>query len=192
MQEFVSKHVTGHFPKVEAEVPLDSLDDSAVVDGVVFTIDGHTVNPLFFPGGDIGRIAVSGTVNDISVMGAKPVGLGCALVLEEGLDVETVDRVSESIGATSGECGVPVVTGDTKVMGAGEVDKMLVTASAIGVRPDYLDHDLEVARSYREVESRWCTDSNIAKGDVIIASGYMGDHGVALLSFSAKDRKSVV
>lgn len=183
MQEFVSKHVTGHFPKVEAEVPLDSLDDSAVVDGVVFTIDGHTVNPLFFPGGDIGRIAVSGTVNDISVMGAKPVGLGCALVLEEGLDVETVDRVSESIGATSGECGVPVVTGDTKVMGAGEIDKMLVTASAIGVRPDYLDHDLEVARSYREVESRWCTDSNIAKGDVIIASGYMGDHGVALLSF---------
>lgn len=183
MQEFISKHITGHFPKVNTEIPLDALDDSAVVDDIVFTIDGHTVNPLFFPGGDIGRIAVSGTVNDISVMGAKPVGLGSSVILEEGLDSDIVDRVMDSMGKTSQECGVPVVTGDTKVMGAGELDKMIITTSAIGIRPDYLDHDMEVANGYRKVKSRWCADSNTRPGDVIIASGYMGDHGIALLSF---------
>lgn len=183
MQEFISKHITGHFPKMKTEIPLDALDDSAVVDDIVFTIDGHTVNPLFFPGGDIGRIAVSGTVNDISVMGAKPVGLGSSVILEEGLDSDIVDKVMESMGKTSLECGVPVVTGDTKVMGAGELDKMIVTTSAIGIRPDYLDHDMAVANTYRKVDSRWCTDSNTRPGDIIIASGYMGDHGIALLSF---------
>lgn len=183
MQEFISKHITSHFPKMNSEIPLDALDDSAVVDDIVFTIDGHTVNPLFFPGGDIGRIAISGTVNDISVMGAKPLGIGSSVVLEEGLDAEIVDKVMESMGQTSKECGVPVVTGDTKVMGAGELDKMVITTSAIGKRPDYLDHDMEVANSYRKVDNRWCTDSNTRPGDVIIVSGYMGDHGVALLSF---------
>ncbi len=183
MQEFISKHITSHFPRMKTEIPLDALDDSAVVNDIVFTIDGHTVNPLFFPGGDIGRIAVSGTVNDISVMGAKPVGLGSSVILEEGLDSDTVDKVMESMGKTSQECGVPVVTGDTKVMGAGELDKMIITTSAIGIRPDYLDHDMEVANSYRKVDNRWCTDSNTRPGDVIIVSGYMGDHGIALLSF---------
>ena len=183
MQEFISKHITSHFPRMKTEIPLDALDDSAVVDDIVFTIDGHTVNPLFFPGGDIGRIAVSGTVNDISVMGAKPVGLGSSVILEEGLDSGIVDKVMESMGKTSEECGVPVVTGDTKVMGAGELDKMIITTSAIGIRPDYLDHDMEVANSYRKVDNRWCTDSNTRPGDVIIVSGYMGDHGIALLSF---------
>ena len=183
MQEFISKHITSHFPRMKTEIPLDALDDSAVVNDIVFTIDGHTVNPLFFPGGDIGRIAVSGTVNDISVMGAKPVGLGSSVILEEGLDSDTVDKVMESMGKTSQECGVPVVTGDTKVMGAGELDKMIITTSAIGIRPDYLDHDMEVANSYRKVDNRWCADSNTRPGDVIIVSGYMGDHGIALLSF---------
>jgi hydrogenase expression/formation protein HypE len=89
----------------------------------------------------------------------------------------------ESMGKTSQECGVPVVTGDTKVMGAGELDKMIITTSAIGIRPDYLDHDMEVANSYRKVDNRWCADSNTRPGDVIIVSGYMGDHGIALLSF---------
>ncbi|MCQ2069555.1 MAG: hydrogenase expression/formation protein HypE [archaeon] len=183
MQEFISKHITSHFPKMTAEIPLDSLDDSAVVDDVVFTIDGHTVNPLFFPGGDIGKIAVSGTVNDISVMGAKPIGIASSVVLEEGLDSETVDKVMESMGKTAEYAGVPIVTGDTKVMGAGELDKMVITTAAIGKRPDYLDHDMQVANSYRPVASRWCADGNTRPGDVIIVSGYMGDHGVALLSF---------
>jgi len=183
MQEFISKHITSHFPKMKTEIPLDSLDDSAVVDDVVFTIDGHTVQPLFFPGGDIGRIAVSGTINDIAVMGAKPIGLASSVIMEEGLDSETVDKVMKSMGETAEYAGVPIVTGDTKVMGAGELDKMVITTSAIGRRWDALDHDMEVANSYRKVDSRWCADSNTRPGDVIIVSGYMGDHGIALLSF---------
>ena len=104
MQEFLSKHITNHFPSMDAEVPLDSMDDSAVVDDVVFTIDGHTVKPLFFPGGDIGKISVAGTVNDISVMGASPLALACSVIMEEGLDVDVVDRVMDSMGRTAAGC----------------------------------------------------------------------------------------
>ncbi|MCL1979162.1 MAG: AIR synthase related protein, partial [Methanomassiliicoccaceae archaeon] len=113
MQAFLSKHIVSHFPKTCGDVPLDAMDDSAVIDDIVFTIDGHTVDPLIFPGGDIGRISVSGTVNDISVMGARPIAIACSVILEEGLEIEIVDKIMESMGATSRECGVPIITGDT-------------------------------------------------------------------------------
>lgn len=183
MQEFLSKHITSHFPKMKADVPLDSMDDSAVVDDVVFTIDGHTVKPLFFPGGDIGKISVAGTVNDISVMGATPIALGCSVIMEEGLDIDVVDRVMDSMGRTAEGCGVPIATGDTKVVEAGAVDQMVMSTSAIGKRSQYLDSNLAKAAEYRKVDNRWCTDSNVRPGDAIIVSGYVGDHGVALLSF---------
>lgn len=183
MQEFLANHITSHFPKMKAEVPLDSMDDSAIIDDVVFTIDGHTVKPLFFPGGDIGKISVSGTVNDISVMGATPLGLGCSVIMEEGLDFDIVDRVMESVGRTCEHCGVPVVTGDTKVMESGAIDQMVMTTAAIGKRSIYMDKNLETASEYRKVENRWCTDNSVRPGDAIIVSGYVGDHGVALLSF---------
>jgi len=183
MQEFLSKHIISHFPKAGADVPLEAMDDSAVVEDIVFTIDGHTVNPLIFPGGDIGKISISGTVNDISVMGATPIAIACSVILEEGLEIEIVDRIMESMGRTSRECGVPIVTGDTKVMESGALDKMVITTSAIGRRSELLDYDLKIASEYRKVKDRWCTDSNLAPGDVIIASGTLGDHGVALLSF---------
>ncbi|MDR3075638.1 MAG: hydrogenase expression/formation protein HypE [Candidatus Methanoplasma sp.] len=183
MQEFLSRHIVSHFQKSKSDVPLDSMDDSAVVDDIVFTIDGHTVNPLIFPGGDIGRISVSGTVNDISVMGATPIALACSVILEEGLDIEVVDKIMGSMGATSRECGVPIVTGDTKVMETGAIDKMIISTSAIGRRSEFLDGNFLTASEYRKVKDRWCTDANLAPGDVIIASGYLGDHGVALLSF---------
>ena len=182
MQEFLTQHIVSHYPKMKFEVPLDSMDDSAVIDDVVFTIDGHTVKPLFFPGGDIGTISVSGTVNDISVMGASPLALGCSLIMEEGLDFDIVDRVMESVGKTCERCGVPVATGDTKVMESGALDQMIMTTSAIGKRSPYLDNDLKIASEYRKVDHRWCTDSNVRPGDAIIVSGYVGDHGVALLS----------
>ena len=182
MQDFLSKHIISHFPKMNSEVPLDSMDDSAIVDDIVFTIDGHTVKPLFFPGGDIGKIAVSGTVNDISVMGAKPLALGCSLIMEEGLTFDIVDRIMESVGQTAASCGVPIATGDTKVMESGALDQMIITTSAIGKRSPFLDDDLEVASQYRKVDHRWCTDSNVKPGDAIIVSGYVGDHGVAILS----------
>jgi len=183
MQEFLSKHIVSHFPKAAADIPLEAMDDSAVIDDIVFTIDGHTVNPLIFPGGDIGRISVSGTVNDISVMGATPIALACSVIMEEGLEIKIVDQIMESMGKTSRECGVPIVTGDTKVMESGALDKMVITTSAVGRRSELLDNNLRIASEYRKIKNRWCTDSNLAHGDVIITSGTLGDHGVAILSF---------
>lgn len=183
MQRFLTEHVTNHFPAMNCEVPLDSMDDSAVVDDIVFTIDGHTVKPLFFPGGDIGKISVAGTVNDISVMGATPLALACSVIIEEGTDIDVVDRVMASMGETAASAGVPIATGDTKVVESGAVDQMVMSTSAVGKRSVYLDSDLAKAEEYRHVDHRWCTDSNVKPGDAIIASGYMGDHGIALLSF---------
>jgi hydrogenase expression/formation protein HypE len=183
MQEFISKHVTSHFPKMRSDVPLSSFDDSSVVDDIVFTTDGHTVKPLFFPGGDIGSLSVAGTVNDIAVMGAEPLALSCAVILEEGLDIDIVDRVMMSIGETSAACGVPVAAGDTKVVESGAVDKMIIVTSAIGRRSEHLDNNISVASSYRKIDSDWLTDDNVRDSDAIIVSGTLGDHGVSLLSF---------
>ncbi len=183
MQEFLSRHIVCHFPKAKSEVSLDSMDDSAVVDGIVFTIDGHTVKPLIFPGGDLGKLSVAGTVNDISVMGAEPLAIGCSAIIEEGLELSIVDEIMISAGKTSKECGVPIETGDTKVVEMGAVDKMFMTTSAVGRRSPHLDKNFDVVREYREVKDKWCTDANIAPGDAIIASGYFGDHGIAIMSF---------
>jgi len=183
MQEFLSEHIISHFPKGKLNVPLDSLDDSAVVDDIVFTTDGHTVKPLFFPGGDIGSLSVAGTVNDISVMGGEPLALSCAVILEEGLDMDVVDRVMKSVGETSKKCGVPIATGDTKVMESGAIDQMVMVTSAVGKRSKYLDHNFDVVRKYRPTDQKWTTDSSVRDGDAIIVSGTLGDHGIALLSF---------
>ncbi len=183
MQEFVSRHVLSHLQGRASEVPLEALDDSAVIDGIVFTTDGHTVKPLIFPGGDIGSLSVAGTVNDLAVMGAEPIALSSAVIMEEGLDMETVDHVMASLADASRVCGVPVVTGDTKVMEAGGIDRMVIVTSGIGRRSPHLDSNLERARRSREVKRDWLTDDNIAPGDAIIVSGRLGDHGVALLSF---------
>jgi len=183
MHELVAKHIAPFLPSFPAEVPLTSFDDSAVVDGIVFTTDAHTVTPLFFPGGDIGSLAVCGTVNDIAVLGARPMAMSCAMVLEEGLEIEILERVMRSIGEYSAKTRVPVVTGDTKVMERGAIDKMVITTSAIGRRSDHLDGNLEVASKHRRVVSRWLTDDNLADGDEVIVSGNLGEHGVALLSF---------
>ena len=183
MQQFLSDHITKHFPKMDAEVSLDAMDDSAVVDDIVFTIDGHTVKPLFFPGGDIGKISVAGTVNDISVMGATPLALACSVIMEEGLDIDIVDRAMDSMGRTAAGAGVPIATGDTKVVEAGAVEQMVMSTAAVGKRSALLDSDLAKAAEYRKVDHRWCTDSNVRPGDAIIVSGYVGDHGIALLSF---------
>jgi hydrogenase expression/formation protein HypE len=183
MQELIHTHIIPFLPQVKGEVPLHSFDDSAVVDGIVFTTDGHTVKPLFFPGGDIGSLSVCGTVNDISVMGGQPLAISCSMILEEGLEIEVLEKVAKSIGDTSRSCGVPVATGDTKVMESGKIERMVISTAGIGRRSPFLDHDLDVASLYRKVDSRWMTDDNLKDGDVIIVTGTVGDHGIALLSF---------
>jgi hydrogenase expression/formation protein HypE len=183
MHELIDSHIAPFLPAFPVDVPLRSFDDSAVVDGIVFTTDSHTVKPIIFPGGDIGSLAVCGTVNDISVMGATPIAMASALVLEEGLEIEILERIMQSMGEYSKRTRVPIVTGDTKVVEKGAADEIIITTSAIGRRSAHLDNDLKVAKKYRKVTSKWMTDDNLRPGDSIIVSGTLGDHGIAILSF---------
>jgi len=154
--------------KRAGKIGLDELDDGATftVGGktLVLTTDGHTVNPIFFPGGDIGRLAVAGTVNDLAVMGARPLAIACAVVLEEGFPVEALRKICRSIDATSKEVGVPVIAGDTKVMERGALDKVIITTTGVGVANPII------------------SDSGLKPGDKIIITGTIGDHGVAILA----------
>jgi hydrogenase expression/formation protein HypE len=169
--------------KNESEVSLSMLDDSAVVDDIVFSTDSHTVQPLIFPGGDIGSLAVSGTVNDISVMGAKPVALSAGFIIEEGLSQDTFETIVISMGKYSKISNVPIVTGDTKVVEKGAIQEFMINTSGIGKRTPLLDENLKEVNSYRNLNKRWLLDSNLAEGDKIILSGNIGEHGVALMSF---------
>jgi len=182
MQRLIKERILRHFGNWEAEVSLAALDDAAVVDGVVFTTDSHTVKPIFFPGGDIGRLAVAGAVNDIASIGGKPLALSVALVIEEGFEEEKLDCILRSMAETAAQAGVGIVTGDTKVVEHGGLSEIVINTSAIGRRHELLDKNLEIARRYREVKENWLLDSNLADGDVIIVSGYIGDHGIAVLS----------
>jgi len=183
MAKLIEQFVLPYLGGFKAEVGLEVLDDAAVVDGVVFKSDSHAVRPIFFPGGDIGRLAVAGTVNDLAVVGAEPVALACGFVLEEGLAFDDLKRVLASMKATCEEAGVFVVTGDTKVVEKGSLGGLVVNMSGIGRRSKALDHNLAVVRKYRNgFGARWVLDGNLRAGDKIILSGTIGDHGLAVLS----------
>src|SRR3984885_9719696 len=149
---------------------LDKLDDQAVVTvggaRLAFTTDSFVVTPIFFPGGDIGRLAVHGTVNDLAMSGARPLYLSAAFILEEGLAVDDLRRVVESMRVAATEAGVQFVTGDTKVVNRGKGDQIFITTTGIGVIEDGLNISADRARP----------------GDRIILSGYIGDHGMAIMS----------
>lgn len=184
MQALIKNYILKYLGGSNAEVPLEALDDSGVVDGIVLKSDSHTVKPLFFPGGDIGRLSISGTVNDIAVMGAEPMALAAGLILEEGFPIQDLERILMSMGETCREAQVFVITGDTKVVERGSVEKCVINTSGIGRRSRYLDRNFEIVKKHRpSFNSKWLVDSNIRDGDKIIVSGTMGDHGIAILSF---------
>jgi len=182
MSELIKKHVLRHLGGSRAEVPLEALDDAAVIDDVVLKSDSHAVKPIFFPGGDIGRLAVAGTINDIAVMGAEPVALTCGFVLEEGLPIADLERILESMSQTCREAGVHIITGDTKVVEKGALGGCVVNTSGIGRRNEALERNIEEVKKYRSFDARWILDSNLRNGDKIIVSGTLGDHGLAVLS----------
>ncbi len=128
-----------------------------------FTTDSFVVNPIKFPGANIGHLAVCGTINDLVVMGADPIGLSLSLIIEEGFDMQILDEIIESINKISKEENIPIVTGDTKVMEKGSLDKIVINVSGIGI-------------------AKRIIDEKITKNDTIIISGGIGEHGVALLS----------
>ena len=182
MQELIKKYVLKYLGGSSAEVPLEALDDSAVIEDIVLKSDSHTVKPLFFPGGDIGRLAITGTVNDIAAVGAEPLALTSGFIIEDGFEIETFENILKSMQETCEEAGVYVLTGDTKVMEKGALDKFVVNTSGIGKRSRYLDENLQIVREHRDLKSRWLLDSNLSNGDSIIVSGTLGDHGIAVLS----------
>ena len=184
MHNLVKNYIVKYFGGLgnAAEVPLEAMDDAAVIGDVVFKSDSHAVKPIFFPGGDIGRLAISGTVNDISAMGAQPYALACGFILEEGLPLSDLERILVSMRETCIEAGVGIVTGDTKVVEKGSLGGLVMNVSGIGKRTPALDSNIKVARQYRNVASRWTLDSNLAAGDKIILTGTIGDHGLAVLS----------
>ena len=149
---------------------LDTGADAATVpvsagEDLVVTTDGFTVKPLEFPGGDIGSLAVHGTVNDLAVSGAVPRYLTLGVIIEEGLEMATVRRIAGSLGRAARECGVAVVAGDTKVVGRGECDGMYLTTTGIGFKPSGMRFALD----------------RIRPGDRVLVSGPVGDHGAAVL-----------
>ena len=151
-------------------IGLESLDDGSTFTvgdkTVVLTTDSHVVKPLFFPGGDIGRIAVSGTINDLSVMGARPIALTCAMVIEEGFPIADLEKIVASMDKALGEVGAAIITGDTKVVEKGSIDGIAINTAGVGVVENYL-----------------IRDKNLQVGDKIIVSGNLGDHGMAIVSY---------
>ncbi len=184
MHDLVKNYVIKYFGGMDkADVPLEAMDDAAVIGEIVLKSDSHAVKPIFFPGGDIGRIAVSGTVNDIACLGAEPYALACGLVLEEGLLLSDLEKILASMRQTCIEANVSIVTGDTKVVEKGSLGGCVMNVSGIGRRTPALDRNLEIVKQHRiGFVSRWLLDSNLSVGDKIIVSGTIGDHGLAVLS----------
>jgi len=182
MQEFIREFVLKELDHDFGEIPLSLLDDAAIIDDIAFTTDSYTVKPIFFPGGDIGTLAVAGTVNDLAVMGATPSALSCAMIIQEGFSSDDLHRIMRSMNSTSKKAGVRIVTGDTKVVEKSAADGIFINTSGIGKRSEHLDGNIARIREQRPFKWNWPNDSGLAHGDVIIASGPIGNHGVAILS----------
>jgi len=148
---------------------LSSLDDSALVSAsgtkLALTTDSYVVKPLFFPGGDIGRLALCGTINDLAMVGAAPLGIAASFILEEGFPTEQLERILESLRTAAQEAKVEVVAGDTKVVERGKADGMFITTSGVGVVPSGI-----------EIQG-----ANAEEGDAVIISGPVGDHEAGIL-----------
>jgi hydrogenase expression/formation protein HypE len=157
------------FAATFASRPLAELTDAAVVENLggrlAIATDSHSIKPLFFPGGDIGRLAVAGTVNDLAVMGATPAYMTSAFIIEEGFPIADLERIVQSMRATADEAGVSVVAGDTKVVERGKGDGVFINTTGIG----FIPYGLEIG------------PRRIAPGDALVVNGTLGDHGIAVM-----------
>jgi hydrogenase expression/formation protein HypE len=157
--------------KALGEVGLSDLDDGASISigdkEIVVSTDSYIVSPIFFPVGDIGKLAACGTINDISMMGAKPLALSLAIIIEEGFESDELELIIRSLDQVCRDTQVSVITGDTKVMPRGKIDRIVINTTGIGIAD----------------RGKVIKDSNLTPGDKIILSGTIGDHGVSLMSF---------
>ncbi|MHA1123077.1 MAG: AIR synthase related protein, partial [Candidatus Heimdallarchaeota archaeon] len=167
MLEIVMKNIK--IRKVGEGIGLDEKDDGATIPigktRIVTSIDGHTVHPIFFPGGDLGELAITGTINDVCVMGGKPIAILSSIIVEEGFPIKDLQKIVDSIASTAEKNNVAIVAGDTKVMPRGTLDQMIVVTAGIGIIES---EDLDIR------------DSKLQPGDKLIISGTVGDHGIAL------------
>jgi hydrogenase expression/formation protein HypE len=175
MMDLVKREILGRFASFDPSGELARMADAARVEiergPLAFTTDSYVVRPLEFPGGDIGRLAISGTVNDLSCLGARPAALSLALIIEEGLCLALLGRLLKSAADTAREVGVPVVCGDTKVVERGSADKLFINTAGIGV--------IQRASDGRP---RRLGAQAIQPGDRVLVTGTMADHGVAVMS----------
>jgi hydrogenase expression/formation protein HypE len=150
---------------LEDQARISLFDLAGMGDRLAFTTDTYVVSPIEFPGGDIGKLAVCGTVNDLAMSGAQPLFLSCGLVLEEGLELAELEKIACSMARAARDAGVSIVTGDTKVVERGAADRIFINTAGIGVIAD--DVNISATRA--------------TSGDVVIVNGTLGDHGVAIL-----------
>jgi len=166
MRDLIEQVIVPHLPRPDALGLEDSAVLPAVRERIAFTTDSYVVRPLFFPGGDIGRLAVCGTVNDLAMAGAVPKYVSLAFIAEEGLPVAELERILASIQFAAAEAKLEIVTGDTKVVNRGAADGLFVNTAGIGFVP----------------EGRAVGPSHVVPGDVVIVNGPIGDHGIAIVS----------
>lgn len=166
MQQLLEKVFCRAFSNPILDTSHDSAQFQVPAGRLAMTTDSYVVRPLFFPGGDIGAMAVHGTVNDLAMSGARPLYLSCAFILEEGLPMETLWRVVSSMRDAAQRCGVQIITGDTKVVDKGKGDGLFINTTGIGV----IEHALEIA------------PGNVRSGDAVIVSGDLGRHGMAIMT----------
>jgi len=168
--ELIDREIVSRF----AGDALSGLPDASPLNlggaDLLFSTDSHVVQPLFFPGGDIGSLSVYGTVNDVSVAGGKPLFISLALIIEEGFPMRTLRKVLDSVAEAARECGVEIATGDTKVVGKGQCDQIYLNTAGIGLKTPALNLGKQ----------------RVAKGDAVLASGTIGDHGMAVLAAREK------
>lgn len=162
ISELFAKHLDNELLRQGNDQALFNVDAGRMV----MSVDGHVISPLFFPGGDIGSLSVHGTINDVCMSGAKPLYLSASFILEEGFPLADLDRIVASMGRAANAAGVPVVTGDTKVVEKGKGDGVFITTTGIGVVPEGINISGDLAKP----------------GDAILLSGSIGDHGVAIMA----------
>jgi len=184
MDQLIKQTILKCFKKQgTVEVSLNALDDAAVIDDIVFSTDSHTVQPLIFPGGNIGSLAVCGTINDVAVVGGTPIALSAGFIIEEGFSLDTFKTIVKSMARTADKANVPIITGDTKVVERGALQQFMINTSGIGKRSKVLEKNIREVKRHRPFAKRWLLDSNLAAGDILLLSGNIGEHGIALLSF---------
>ncbi|MFX1500625.1 MAG: hydrogenase expression/formation protein HypE [Promethearchaeota archaeon] len=167
---FITKNIP--FKKVSNGIGVEELDDGATIPlnnyevEIVITADGHTIYPLFFPGGDLGILSVCGTVNDLLMMGAEPIALTSIIIIEEGFEFEQLEKIVNSMNITTKKANIAIIAGDTKVMPRGTLNEIIIATTGIGIK----NKEIRIL------------DNNIKPSDSIILTGSIGDHGTALMA----------